>query len=357
MKQKFQQRKTRRGWETSARWKSVVTGGVLAAALLQGGLAGAQSGEHAGSAAVTRTAEGEPGGQQAGSTAPTREFHIPAGTLSSAMDAFHAATGLRVKFKISADDLNGIRTAGVNGSYTNAGALRRLLDKTGLAYALEGTDTVEIAVRNNESVDVNAAVASVALQQLPQSLLDTAQTVSVVPQFVLQEQAATTMRDGLRNVPGISIAAGEGGSQGDNLTIRGFSARNDIFLDGIRDFGSYYRDSFDYESIDVLQGPASAEFGRGSTGGVVNQESKVPRLQEHFGGTLQLGTNLMRRVTADVNEPIANIPGGTAFRVNVVGSQKQRGATERGAGKPVRDCAFAGVRFEHADPRDPKLPA
>ncbi len=86
----------------------------------------------------------------------------------------------------------------------------------------------------------------------------------------------TTLRDTLRNVPGISLAAGEAGAQGDNLTIRGFTARNDIFLDGIRDFGSYYRDSFNYEQVDVLEGPAGVQFGRGSTGGVVNQESKVP---------------------------------------------------------------------------------
>ena len=69
-------------------------------------------------------------------------------------------------------------------------------------------------------------------------------------------KASTTLRDSLRNVPGISLAAGEFGAQGDNLTIRGFTARNDIFLDGIRDFGSYYRDGFNYEQVDVLEGPA-----------------------------------------------------------------------------------------------------
>ncbi len=96
--------------------------------------------------------------------------------------------------------------------------------------------------------------------------MDTPQTVVAVPQFILEDQQDTSLRDGLRNVPGISLAAGEGGSQGDNLTIRGFTARNDIFLDGIRDFGSYYRDAFDYESIDVLEGPAGVEFGRGVDG-------------------------------------------------------------------------------------------
>ena len=100
--------------------------------------------------------------------------------------------------------------------------------------------------------------------------------MSVVPQFVMKDEGVSTLRDTLRNVPGISLAAGEAGAQGDNLTIRGFTARNDIFLDGIRDFGSYYRDSFNYEQVEALEGPAGVQFGRGSTGGVVNQESKVP---------------------------------------------------------------------------------
>ena len=109
-----------------------------------------------------------------------------------------------------------------------------------------------------------------------EDLLHTPQTVAVVPDFVLHDEQNRTLTDAVRNVPGISIAAGESGAQGDNLTIRGFTARNDIFLDGIRDFGSYYRDSFNYDQVEVLEGPAGVQFGRGSTGGVINQESKVP---------------------------------------------------------------------------------
>ena len=56
-------------------------------------------------------------------------------------------------------------------------------------------------------------------------------------------------------MPGISLAAGEAGAQGDNLTLRGFTARNDFYLDGMRDFGSYYRDPFNLEAIEVLKGP------------------------------------------------------------------------------------------------------
>src|SRR5207344_1972189 len=94
---------------------------------------------------------------------------------------------------------------------------------------------------------------------------------------VMQEQGVTTLRDALRNVAGISLAAGEGGAQGDSLTIRGFTARNDIFLDGMRDFGSYYRDPFNIEQLEVLRGPSSVTFGRGTTGGAVNQAFKSPQ--------------------------------------------------------------------------------
>ena len=73
-------------------------------------------------------------------------------------------------------------------------------------------------------------------------LRDAPQSISVIPREVIEQQAATTLRDVLRNVSGISFAAGEGGGgpAGDNLTLRGFAARNDIFVDGIRDFAQLH---------------------------------------------------------------------------------------------------------------------
>jgi catecholate siderophore receptor len=153
-------------------------------------------------------------------------------------------------------------------------------------------------------------------------LRDTPQSITVVPQQVLKDEGVTTLRDALRNVSGISIAAGEGGSQGDNLTLRGFSARNDIFLDGMRDFGSYYRDPFNYEQIEVLKGPSSAMFGRGSTGGVLNQASKTPEMQSFLAGSFSLGTDITKRGTLDYNSPVP-LGTGTAVRLNLMGNDSQ----------------------------------
>ncbi|HEY0308644.1 MAG TPA: TonB-dependent receptor [Acidobacteriaceae bacterium] len=313
----LQQRKTRRGWETVAGWKLRSVGAVLAVGVAMGLGVRAQAASNTNS--VTVAGDEAPEGQSG--PAAKHAFNIPAGPLTGVLDAFRQATGLRVHLRISADELVGFRSAGVVGTYTNEAALQQILDKTGLSYSLVSANVVEIALRNSERVDVTTSVASVELQQFTGPLVDTAQTVNVVPQFIMQEQAATNLRDTLRNVPGISLAAGEGGSQGDTLTIRGFNARNDIFLDGIRDFGSYYRDAFNFEAVEVLEGPAGVEFGRGSTGGVVNQESKQPELAKFAHANLQFGTNLMRRASADINQPLRGLGEGAAFRLNVVGSQ------------------------------------
>jgi catecholate siderophore receptor len=135
----------------------------------------------------------------------------------------------------------------------------------------------------------------------------------------MEDQGVNTLRDALRNVSGISLAAGEGSSQGDNLTIRGFTARSDIFLDGMRDFGSYYRDPFNLQAVEVLQGPSSITFGRGSTGGVVNQESKTPNMTQSVAGGLTFGTDRTKRATIDYNQPLPSTIAGGAFRINIMG--------------------------------------
>lgn len=161
---------------------------------------------------------------------------------------------------------------------------------------------------------------TVDLPRITQPLRDTPQSISVIPRQLMDDQNATTLRDALRNVSGISIAAGEGTLQGDNLTLRGFSAQDDIFLDGMRDIGSYYRDPFNYQEVDVLEGPESVMFGRGSTGGVINQESKMPGANPFVAGTLSLGTDLTRRGTVDINEPLPELGTNTALRLNIMGN-------------------------------------
>src|SRR5882762_9715382 len=78
-----------------------------------------------------------------------------------------------------------------------------------------------------------------SISELGSSLQDTPQNVTVIPQQVLTEQAVNNLQDALKNVPGITLNAGEGGTHGDNINLRGFAASDDFFLDGLRDTGFY----------------------------------------------------------------------------------------------------------------------
>jgi catecholate siderophore receptor len=159
-------------------------------------------------------------------------------------------------------------------------------------------------------------VSGVQVSDLPlltQPLIDTPQTITAISEAVIQLQGATDLRDVLRNDPSVSAHADEDNAQGTNVYIRGFSARYDMYLDGQLDFGSYYRDPFNLEGVEVLTGPSSVLFGRGSTGGAIAQGSKKPRADEFADGTLSVGTDRLERVTADANLPLLQ---GTAFRVN-----------------------------------------
>jgi len=153
-----------------------------------------------------------------------------------------------------------------------------------------------------------------SLPKLAVPLQDTPQQVIVVPEKLIQEQAGTTLRDALRNVSGISIAASEaGGTQGDGFTLRGFNARNDMFRDGMRDQGTYFRDAFNIQAVEVIKGPSSSYFGRGSTGGIINQASKMPLSESLYSGVFSGGSGTYFRGTGDFNQPLWE---NSALRMN-----------------------------------------
>ena len=155
------------------------------------------------------------------------------------------------------------------------------------------------------------------LFKVPSELSDYPMSVTIVPQELMREQADFTLREALRNVTGIGFVAGEGGgAQGDNLTLRGFNARSDIFLDGIRDVGMYTRDTFNLEAVEVFKGPSALLFGRGSTGGVINQVSKTPKTSRFYEGSFTGGTDVFFRGQADVNQPLGST---AALRLNAMG--------------------------------------
>lgn len=130
-----------------------------------------------------------------------------------------------------------------------------------MANAEEITElaTAKASAQTEESYKVDESTSV----KYTQPLLDTAKSISVIPQSVMKDRNVDSLRDALRNVPGISMAAGEGGTPtGDSMSIRGFSTQNDIMIDSVRDIAGYTRDTYNVEAIEVAKGPGSAEIGR-----------------------------------------------------------------------------------------------
>ena len=174
----------------------------------------------------------------------------------------------------------------------------------------------DIVVELEQHTVEGQRVRQLASPRFNAPLLDTPQTVTVISQRIMEEQAASSLRDILRNSPGITFQAGEGGTPaGDQMTIRGFSARTDMFVDGVRDLGGYARDSFNLEQVEVAKGPTSATAGRGSTGGSINLVSKAPHGLERQTGSLAVGTDAYKRATFDINQPLNE---DQAVRVNAM---------------------------------------
>ncbi|MCR4541466.1 TonB-dependent siderophore receptor [Pseudomonas sp. 18.1.10] len=177
------------------------------------------------------------------------------------------------------------------------------------------------SITGQEQDQTSYQVEKASSQKYTAPLVDTPRSVTVVPQQVLKDTAATSLQDALRTVPGITFGAGEGGNpQGDRPFIRGFDAQGDTYLDGVRDTGGQSREIFDIESIEVSKGPNSSFGGRGSAGGSLNLVSKTPQARDFTNGGFTYGSDQTRRYVLDVNRQF--LDDSAAFRLNLMSHEQ-----------------------------------
>ena len=196
---------------------------------------------------------------------------------------------------------------------------------------------------------------TVASPKYAAPLRDIPQTIEVIPRAAMEAQGVTTLSEALRNVPGITLQAGEGGgassTAGDMFNMRGFNASNSLFVDNVRDDGLVSRDVFNLEQVEVFMGPTGSDVGRGTAAGYVNMQTKTPHLPTPASATLTYGTANQRRGTHR-REPARSRRTASdswlsksAVRLNVaVAGQRRRGPRrggERDQGRSRRRSASA----------------
>lgn len=144
-----------------------------------------------------------------------------------------------------------------------------------------------------------------ANSRLSEPLINTARSVTAISKEVMEDKGATSLRELVRTTPGLTLGTGEGGNAfGDRVFIRGFDARNDMYINGVRESGVSTRETFMAEQVEIAKGPAGSIAGRGTAGGAINVITKQPGPVNFYNASSTLGTDGTRRVTTDVNHTI-----------------------------------------------------
>ena len=232
-------------------------------------------------------------------------FALAAKPLPQALSDFSRVTGLSVIYTDEAP--YGLNAPAVSGQMSATQALQRLLGGSGFTFrqidartlALEpapsdgalnlGATTISAVAEPADSTSYQPPPTSSVMRSRG-LLLETPQTVNVVPAQVLRDQQPRNLDDALANVSGITQANTLGSTQ-DAVMLRGFgdNRNGSIMRDGMPIVQGRALNST-AERVEVLKGPSSLLYGIQDPGGVVNIVSKKPQLVQSTSLTVRGST-------------------------------------------------------------------
>jgi catecholate siderophore receptor len=229
-------------------------------------------------------------------------------------------------------------------------ALRRAAREKAAAQAVAATaatSTAAQAADRDPYADPAAPYKAdrLASQKFAEPIVNTPKSITVLTRQTLDDKDATSLKEVARTTAGVTLGTGEGGNAfGDRFFIRGFDARNDVFVDGIRDPAVSIRENFFTEQIEILKGPSSTIDGRGTTGGALNIVTKQAADKSFYNSDTTIAGDGTRRVTLDVNQVIS-----PTLAVRLDGMWQNAGVAGRDFTTDDRGGALAAVKWKPND--------
>ncbi|AQS40712.1 outer membrane receptor for monomeric catechols [Shewanella psychrophila] len=149
------------------------------------------------------------------------------------------------------------------------------------AEAVSTANIERISVTGRSFNDYKVGSASGAMRG-DISLMDTPQSVTVIPDFVIDEQLATNLSEVLVNDSSVT-----GGSEKWNrqvFSIRGFelSSGSGYLINGQQQWSHYVQPIETLQQVEVLKGPSSMLYGQSGPGGLINMVTKKPTTETIF---------------------------------------------------------------------------
>ncbi|QDF65465.1 TonB-dependent receptor [Shewanella sp. SNU WT4] len=114
------------------------------------------------------------------------------------------------------------------------------------------------------------------------ALIDTPQSVTVIPDFVTDEQLATNLGEVLSNDSSVTSGSEKWNRQ--VFAIRGFEldSGSGFLVNGQQHWSHYVQPIETLEQVEVLKGPSSMLYGQSGPGGLVNMVTKKPTYDSLF---------------------------------------------------------------------------
>lgn len=132
------------------------------------------------------------------------------------------------------------------------------------------------------------------------SLLNTPQSVTVIPAAVIDDQLVVTLGEALRNDASVSV--GRATTDRERFSLRGFTIEEstNLLKDGHQHFSKYRLPIALIDNVEVLKGPSSLLYGQSTPGGLINLVTKKPTFDSFAelsvkgdeNGSLRLGLDL-----------------------------------------------------------------
>ncbi|MGB1304302.1 TonB-dependent siderophore receptor [Pseudoalteromonas marina] len=162
------------------------------------------------------------------------------------------------------------------------------------------TDLEHIEVKGSFFNDYKVDNANGAMRTST-SLLDTAQSVTVISDIIINEQLATTLGEVLSN--DASLTAGSKQRNREVFNLRGFelSSSTGYLRDGHQHWSHYQQPIEILQQVEVIKGPSSILYGQSGPGGLINMVTKKPTAQTLFNASADVDQHGSTRFMLDAS--------------------------------------------------------
>lgn len=161
---------------------------------------------------------------------------------------------------------------------------------------------------NVERIEVTGQLSTFGATKSNIPIMETARSISIETEQAFRDKGALTLDDTLNYTSGVVGDTFGFSTRGDFPTVRGLDIPE--YRDNLQVLFGFYNntrtDVYMLEQVEILKGPASVLFGKGSPGGIVNAISKLagPDLESEIA--LDIGTHDRYQASFDINHELTN---------------------------------------------------